>query len=174
MWYVVQVVGGKERQALQLIEHLVDDSLYEECFAPQYEIMKKVKGEWKRRTEILMPGYLFLITNSVAQVSEALHHVPMFTRLLGNNDVFMPLSADEVAFISSFTTKDHRVVEMSEGVIEGDEIYIIKGPLARKTGLVRKIDRHKRLAYLETNMFGRTLNLKVGLEIVRKRKGTSI
>ena len=168
MWYVVQVVGGRERRVLHLVEQLVDDDVLQECFIPQYEIMKKTKGEWKRRSEILLPGYLFLITDKVDQAADELRKVPAFTKLLGNDNAFIPLNADEIAFIDSFTTKDHRVVEMSEGVIEGDEISITKGPLVHQTALVKKIDRHKRLAYVETTMFGRKLNLKVGLEIVRK------
>ncbi|MEG0016832.1 antiterminator LoaP [Gordonibacter sp.] len=169
MWYVVQVMGGKERRVLQMIDQIVGDSVLQECFIPQYEIMKKFRGEWKRCTEILLPGYLFLITKDVEQAAEELRKVPAFTKLLGNNRAFTPLNADEIAFLDSFTTKNHRVVEMSEGVIEGDEICITKGPLVRQAGLVKRIDRHKRLAYLETTMFGRMVNIKVGLEIVRKR-----
>ena len=166
MWYVVQVVGGRERRVLHLVERLVDGDVLEECFIPQYEIMKKIGGEWKLRTEILLPGYLFLITHKVDRVAEELRQVPAFTKLLGNDSAFIPLNADEIAFIDSFTTQNHRV-------IEGDEICITKGPLVHQRGLVKKIDRHKRLAYVETTMFGRTLNLKVGLELVRKRKGIS-
>lgn len=174
MWYVVQVVGGRERHVLQLVERFVDEGVLEECFIPHYEIMKKIKGEWRRCVEILLPGYLFIITNKVEQAAEQLHRVPDFTKLLGNDNAFIPLNADEIAFIDSFTSKDHRVVEMSEGVIEGDEIYITKGPLVHQTGLVKKIDRHKRLAYLETTMCGRSVSVKVGLEIVRKRRSTSL
>ena len=145
MWYVVQVVGGRERRVLHLVEQLVDDDVLQECFIPQYEIMKKIKGEWKRRSEILLPGYLFLITDKVDQAADELRKVPAFTKLLGNDNAFILLNADEIAFIDSFTTKDHRVVEMSEGVIEGDEISITKGPLVHHTALVKKIDRHKRL-----------------------------
>ena len=114
------------------------------------------------------------ITDKVDQAADELRKVPAFTKLLGNDNAFIPLNADEIAFIDSFTTKDHRVVEMSEGVIEGDEISITKGPLVHHTALVKKIDRHKRLAYVETTMFGRTLNLKVGLEIVRKHNNKPV
>lgn len=36
-------------------------------------------------------------------------------------------------------------------------------------GSIVKIDRHKRLAYLEMEMLGRKKNVKLGLEIVAKR-----
>lgn len=35
-------------------------------------------------------------------------------------------------------------------------------------GNIRRIDRHKRTAYLEIEMFGRIVEMKVGLEIIRK------
>lgn len=169
MWYVVQVVGGKEKHVLELMQTFVEDGLMEECFIPQYEIMKRIRGEWRKRLEVLLPGYIFVVTKKPDRLAYELRKVPAFTKLLGNNDVFIPLADQEVAFINAFTEPDHRVVEMSEGVIEGDTIVILNGPLMGQTGLIKKIDRHKRLAYLEIEILGRVKSVKVGLEIVRKK-----
>lgn len=57
---------------------------------------------------------------------------------------------------------------MSEGVIEGDVVTILSGPLMGRTSTIRKIDRHKRMAWVEVEMFGRTMLVKMGLEIKRK------
>ncbi len=168
MWYVIQVGGGKERSACRLIERFVPEDLMKELFVPQYEIMRKRRGQWHACTETLLPGYLFVVTSQPEKLAVALRGVPAFTRLLGNNDMFTPLTDQEVAFVNAFTEPGRRVVRMSEGVIEGDEIVILKGPLMHQTGLIKKIDRHKRLAYLEIQMLGRTKTVKVGLEIVRK------
>lgn len=54
-------------------------------------------------------------------------------------------------------------------MIEGDEVVILNGPLMGHVGLIKKIDRHKRLAYLEIEMLGRKKNVKIGLEIVGKK-----
>ncbi|MDR2673128.1 MAG: antiterminator LoaP [Coriobacteriales bacterium] len=169
MWYVIQVVGGKERRVLSLIKKIVDSTAYEECFIPQYEAMKKLKGQWRKCTEILFPGYLFLVTNHTNRLAQELHNVPAFTKLLSNGGQFIPLNADEIAWISAFTRRESRIIEMSEGIIEGDKVIILKGPLTSHSGLIRKIDRHKRIAYLDIGMFGRTMTVKVGVEIVRKR-----
>ena len=169
MWYVVQTVGGQEKHVLDLMNKLVDEELIQESFIPQYEVKKRIQGAWKVRTEVLLPGYIFAITDQPGKLREALRSVPKFTRLLGNNDVFTPLDEQEVAFINAFTEPDHRVVEFSSGVMEGDEIVILNGPLMNQTGLIKKVDRHKRLAYLEVQILGRTKTVKVGLEIVRKR-----
>ena len=58
---------------------------------------------------------------------------------------------------------------MSKGLIVNDQVIIREGPLKGNEGLIKKIDRHKRRAYLELEMFGRTVETQVGLEIVEKR-----
>lgn len=169
MWYVVQVVGGQEKRVLTLMQKIVADDLLQECFIPQYEIMRKTQGVWKKRVEVLLPGYLFVATDQPDRLMVELQKVPAFTKLLGNNDVFIPLNDQEVTFFESFTEPQHRTVTMSEGIIDGDDIVILKGPLMYQTGLIKKIDRHKRLAYLEMSIMGRKKIVKLGLEIVEKK-----
>jgi transcriptional antiterminator NusG len=169
VWYVIQVVGGEEKRVLALIRRIVDSTVFEECFIPQYEVMKRFQGQWRKCTETLFPGYLFLVTDYAERLVQELRAVPVFTKLLSNEGRFIPLDADEVAWLSAFTKQGSRIIEMSEGIIEGDRVVIRKGPLMDHDGLIRKIDRHKRVAYLDIGMFGRTTTIKVGMEIVRKR-----
>ena len=49
-------------------------------------------------------------------------------------------------------------------------MIIQTGPLKGNEGLIKKIDRHKRKAWLELNLLGRTVETQVGLEIVEKRE----
>lgn len=169
MWYVIQTIGGQEEHVLMLIKKLLDNSLFEELFVPHYEVLKRRAGTWCKRRDVLLPGYLFVITKSPSLLQESLRSIPKFTRLLANNDVFVPLDRGEVAFINAFTQAPLRVVEISQGVVEGDRIVILRGPLMHKTGLIKKVDRHKRIAFLEVDILGRTKQIKVGLEIVRKK-----
>lgn len=57
---------------------------------------------------------------------------------------------------------------MSTGFIQGDKIFVTEGPLQGKEGLIIKIDRHKRIAYLQLSMFNKETIAKVGLEIISK------
>lgn len=82
MWYVVQTVGGQEKHVLDLINKLVDEELIQESFIPQYEVKKRIQGVWKMRSEVLLPGYIFVITDQPGKLREALRSVPKFTRLL--------------------------------------------------------------------------------------------
>ena len=43
-----------------------------------------------------------------------------------------------------------------------------QGPLKNHESLIRKINRHKRKAWLEMSMFGQSQLVEVGLEIIKK------
>ena len=72
-------------------------------------------------------------------------------------------------WLNAFTDNPHRTVAMSTAVKEGDRIVITSGPLMRHEGLIKSINRRKSLAFLEIQMFGRTITTKVGLAILRKQ-----
>lgn len=166
--YVIQVVGGKEQHVCDLVNKLLSDGI-KECFIPRREVMRRVEGSWISIRETLFPGYLFVETDNIQHVMERLARIPAFTRLLGVSDEkVIPLSQDEVAWLTALMKPLDKVVEMSVGVIEGDQVIVTDGPLKGHEALISKIDRHKRLAFLDMRMFGRTKTIKVGLEIVRK------
>lgn len=168
--YVIQVIGGRENTVQQLVASRASD-LITECFAPRCELRKRYNGEWKTVKELLFPGYLFVDTTDVEALFRRLKEVPAFTRLLGNErDRFVPLDREEVAWIESLTTSQTRVLQMSEGVIEGDRVIVTKGPLKGHEALISKIDRHKRLAYLDLCILGRRKTIRVGIEIVARLK----
>lgn len=166
--YVIQVTGGRETHARDLITRLLGE-LVGECFIPRREVFRHVDGEWVSVTETLFPGYVFVRTNQIQQVSERLGSVPAFTRLLGKSDErIIPLSSEEVAWLEALLVPVSKVLEKSMGVIEGDRVIVTEGPLKGHEAQISKIDRHKRAAYLDMRMFGRRKTIKVGLEIVRK------
>lgn len=167
MWYVVQVLAGQEEATLDLVERLVDRGAYDEAFVPQREVMRHRGEEWLRVREIMFPGYLFVATHRPDELFGQLASVPAFTRLLGSDEAFIPLSVDEERVIRALMGDGH-VVEMSEGVIEGDEVRILSGPLRDVDAVIEKVDRHKRCAYVNLPIMGRETSVKLGLEILRK------
>lgn len=116
---------------------------------------------------ILFPGYVFLIAQNLECLVNGLKKVIGLTKLIGIGDQIVPLVQEEVELLMRIGT-DKQLVEMSSGIIENDRVRILSGPLMGMEGNIRRIDRHKRIAYLEIEMFGRTVEMKVGLEIIRK------
>ena len=109
------------------------------------------------------------MTEDIEALHEMLKSVMGMTRLLGVGEDIVPLTEEEVQFLKRFGGEE-QVVEMSEGIIENSETKILSGPLMGMEGTIRKIDRHKRKAWIEIEMFGRMQLVQVGLEILWKTK----
>lgn len=170
MWYAVWVRTGLEEKILQLAERKVKKDAYESCFLPKYEKARKVNGQWTKTEEILFPGYLFFVTEHVDELFTELKKIPEFTKILGDKEGPIPLQECEVEFLQKYTNEEG-VFEMSIGDLIGGQLVVTSGPLKDYQGKVVHIDRHKRLATLEMEFFGRIVKMKVGLEVVRKVEG---
>ena len=167
MWYVIQVRTGSEDNIRLQCEKNISTNILKDCFIPYYEERKHLKGEWRTLKKILFPGYVFLDSEEWERLFMNLKQVSGLTKLLGIGDDVVPLTEEEVEFLTSFGGED-QVVPISEGIIENSKVIVMSGPLTGKEGYIKKIDRHKRKAYLELPMFGRIQRIQVGLEIVSK------
>ena len=166
--YAIQISSGDEAKVEECIRRFVDEALVGEIFVPRFETMRRWKGEWHKRAERLAPGYLFVETHDAEKLALQLRRVPAFTKVLGNNEVFIPLNDEEVAWLNAFTGGDRRVIEMSEGIVEGSKVIVLRGPLRGHEAEIKRIDRHRRMAELEVSMLGRMKTIRLGLEIISK------
>lgn len=165
-WYVIQVMSGEEHIVENLCQKYINET-EEEIFIPMYERKRKEQGKWQTVSYRLFPGYVFFCTNKIEDLYERLKKVNHLTKILKTGEAFVPLHEKEVDFLVRFGGEKH-VVEMSVGYIEGDKVVVTEGPMSDWAGKVKKIDRHKRIAIIEVEMFGRTTDVTVGLEIVEK------
>ena len=167
MWYVVQVRSGTEENILLQCQRKIPKEILERGFIPYYEEKKRIRGTWTTRKRILFPGYLFVVTDQLDELYRKLKEVSGLTKLIGTGREIVPLTEKEKSFLLEFGGEE-QLVSMSEGVIEHSMIRITSGPLQGKEGCIRKIDRHRRKAWLELELFGLTQTVQVGLEIVAK------
>ena len=167
MWYVMQVRTGTEENIRCQCQRLISSDILKRCFIPYYQQKKRFQGKWHIQERILFPGYVFLIAENLEQLAENLRKGTGMTRLLGTGDEIIPLSQEEVELLLKLG-KEEQLVAMSTGIIENDQVRILTGPLQGMEGYIRKINRHKRKARVSIEMFGRSVDMEVGLEIVKK------
>ena len=122
MWYVIQVINGREDVMRERIEHVVPAGAMQELFYPQFQTEIKVHGEWVNTTKPLFPGYLICDTADPRTVQQYLLRMDDFARVLSQDGRFVPLAQEEVQLIGSFTHKGDRVVPMSEALKDGDKV----------------------------------------------------
>ena len=167
MWYVVQTISGEEQKCLEVCERKLDTSSYNKMFIPKYIAKIHYQKQWHNRLNRLFPGYFFIDTEQIDTVSAALQDVQRFTKVLRNAETIAPITKEEQSFLESMMDEDY-IVRYSEGFLIGDKVYITEGPLRNQSGLIYKIDRHRRLAYLRINLFGRETPVEVGFSAVAK------
>lgn len=167
MWYVVQVRSGTEHNIRIQCNKKIPDTIMERCFIPYYEEKKKQNGTWNTLQKVLFPGYIFMITEDVEKLFFHLKTIEGMTKLIGTGQDIIPLKEEEITFLKRFGGEE-QIVSMSEGIIEGTQVIITSAPLMGMEGLIQKIDRHKRKAWLDLELFGRMQQVEVGLEITRK------
>ena len=105
MWYVIQVINGREDVMRERIERVVPQGAMQELFYPQYQTEIKVHGEWVNTTKPLFPGYLICDTADPRTVQQYLLRIDDFARVLAQDGQFVPLAKEETQLIGSFTNR---------------------------------------------------------------------
>ena len=96
------------------------------------------------------------------------------TRILGTGEKWTAMTANDIETVRRLAaphTSTHQgkwLMDFSEGYLKGDKIIVTEGPLQGMESHIRRIDRHKRLAWLDIDVLGESREIAVGLEIIRK------
>lgn len=172
MWYVIQVMTGREHATAERISELVPKGILKECFFPQYATEIKTKGQWVAIDKPMFPGYLIAVTDDPYALDRELRKLSLFARIVSQGKVLVPLGADEIEIIASCTKPGHRTIPMSRGFKDGDEVVINQGPLVGWQARITRINRRKSTATIEFNLCGRAVTARMGLALVSKSNGS--
>lgn len=167
MWYVLQVMSGREADLRDLITRYLSRELLRDCFYPTYETSYKQGGERRIVQRRLFPGYLFIVTEDILKVEQKLRAIPDMTKVLKTGSEAIPLTRAEQEFLERRLNGEH-VLPMSRGYKSGDKICITEGPFAGYRGQLKAVDRHNRFGVISLEMFGRDVDMRFGLEVVTK------
>lgn len=140
------------------------------AFVPKIEKLMSKEGKKDFLEVPMFPNYLFIETSLNEQEFNE-----MIKELKVDLGSAMKMLQDEIQAIFALSIEEKRVLESllnknylikhSTGVIVDSKLIVQKGPLKGKEELIRKIDRHKRLAFLD-NVCGKLM--KVPLEVISK------
>ena len=133
--------------------------------------MRRYEGAWHLERQLCFPDFVFLESKDRDRLVRELKTLPSMRKLLGDSSPLIPLGQEEEQFLQSLWGAGHHL-GMSRGYIRDGQTFVTEGPLRGKERLIRRIDRHKRVAQIgissEHISAGDFQKLQVGLEIVAK------
>ena len=166
MWYVMQVYTGQEQKVCeQCRSRIMEEG--EDVFVLLAEQMTRVRGEWKRITGRLFPGYVLVETGKIEDFFMRLKDMGAMTKVLCTGGEMTPIYPEEEERLRLLGGGEH-IVRYSEGYLEGEELTVISGALKGYKGAVKKILRHQRLVVLEMPLMGQGVEVALGLGVVRR------
>jgi len=174
-WYALFVMTGYEHEVANNILRLWRlDGL--RPFIPMFDARFRKAGKVLKEKRRWIPGYVFLESEATGldfylQVKPHILLTEKALKLLRYGNGYMDSSFEmqeaERAFLDKLLN-DEQCVEMSHGYSKGTTIIITDGPMVGLEGLIKKVNRHKMEATIETRFFGSMREVTVGLEIISK------
>ena len=129
--------------------------------------MRRYEGSWHVECEQMFPEYVFLETEDPAALKKALKPYQDLVQLLEDGTLLQRVDPEEEKLLRLLGGKEHHL-NISQGYIRDGVTYVTGGPLVGLESRIRKIDRHKRTAQIETTDDGLGNFFTAGLEIVSK------
>lgn len=174
---VIQTETGKEQELIYWIDVCMDAPVVIDAFAPLREMRKHFGGKWNLVTEKMYPGYVFIETAEPETLYFNLKNIPKLSKVLGNAELhFHTLSPDEESFIRRIGQgrNDHTFklsqVAFNEGtklLNPGDRVRVVSGDLKNFEGEIIGYNLRRRVAKIETQMFGGSI-IYVGIEFINE------
>lgn len=167
IWYILCCENGNEKRAANLLRQNYCCPDKAEIFLITFEKMKRYKGSWHCQDELLFQGYVFADVENREQLEKASRDAAVF-RFFDSGEYSLCLKDAEKSFLKDVGGEEHRIA-MSKGYIRDGITFVTEGPLCGKECRIRKIDRHKRMARIDSPLqcFQRQ-GLWMGLEITAK------
>ena len=156
IWYLLKCPEGNEADYVKEFQETVKPDKnrmggLQEVIHFQCQRMMRYRGSWHLERRAVLPGYVFLSGIETGLVKKP-------------KEENISLKPCEAPFLKCLCSEGN-LVGMSRGVIKHGIPIVTSGPLQGKEYLIRKIDRHKRTAWLEIPFDGQKQQITVGLEI---------
>ena len=149
MWYVIQVVTGKEEETKNVIDKELSRQFFEDCFYIRRERVWRRDGQCIVHLETMFPGYLFISTDQPEE------------------DIFLTVSQEEREFLENLLDEDPEdVVRLSKVTVnEEKEILTAEGPLRHYVDWIVKKKLRLRYVMIEMELFEKKREILIGIKL---------
>lgn len=145
MWYVIQVMTGKEDD---IAGKLKEQGI--RALVPKENRLIRTGGSWTQREYILFTGYVFLNMNYNADNYYKVKGIPGVIKFLGDSRNPSRLSHLEAEWIALLTGADNAPIKPTMVKVQEDGTFkVVKGVLEKFENRIVKYDKRSRKATFE-------------------------
>lgn len=186
IWYLLRCPEGNESDYMERYQRMVNAKALNEIICFQYQRMMRYGGGWHMENRVLLPGYIFVSgtgkedlgvygqqsrnVDIVEQENSTDEGRQVKNRAVQEKEE-VRLNSDQISWLKTLCSEGN-LIDMSRGIIKDGFPVVKEGPLKGREHLIKKIDRHKRVAEIELPFDSRAVNVVVGLEIYSKETGS--
>lgn len=161
---VLHVTPGRERTMAAHVSRLIGPAAGA-CFVPRTAYERRRAGTWRTEYELTFPSYVFISVADEEALERGLSVMTGRAHLPRVGARPATLDPREAELLTALMDQSH-VIRVSRGTLEDGRLTVEEGPLAGLEHLVTRIDRHRRVAYVSSDLSEG--GLRVGLEVVSK------
>jgi transcriptional antiterminator NusG len=169
-WYVIHSVSGLEDNVAQNLKKRIESLSMEDyifnVIVPKEKKIKVKNGKRVTVEERIYPGYVFVEMIVTDNSWYVVRNTPNVTGFIGAGTTPIPVSPEEMNFITKKTTKEEPKYTLNVDI--DDLVKIIDGPFKDFEGKVSEVDESKGKLKVLVNMFGR--NTPVELDSLQIKK----
>ncbi|MFQ6793995.1 hypothetical protein [Thomasclavelia sp.] len=164
--FVLKVDYKNETKILNILNSDLFNKCLKRSFILQKEQLKNYGDGWKIYVIDILKGYIFIDIIDLELFKRTLSKCKEIFKLNNQNKIrLVKLKKRDLMFLDEFNLP---VIKNSTGDIKDGKIVVNKGPLMKKEKMIRKVDRHKRLAFLNYQFSFENYDICFGLEIKNK------
>lgn len=163
-WYVIFTRSGYENEVKNIIENCFSKEEVK-LLIPRRKIIERVKGQRVEKIKLLFPGYVFVNADMNDELYYKMSKVLRLGVFLKEGEKAAFVKEEEMKIILSLI-KNSDLIDISKGIMEGDKVKIIEGPLKGYDGFIKKIDKRKKRAKIMLSIGGESKSVDLAIEIV--------
>ena len=174
-WYVLRVMGGKEKKTVSFIEKEIDriglGDFVAQILVPTEKVYQIRNGKKVSKEKNFFPGYVLVEANLVGEVPHVLKNVTNVLGFLGatKGGVPVPMRKSEINRIlgkvdNMALTEEHVNIPF----VVGETVKVIDGPFNSFHAEIEAIDEQKKKLQLMVKIFGRKTPLELNFMQIEK------
>ena len=165
-WYVVHTYSGYENKVKTDLEKTIKNRELQDYFfdiiVPMEEQIEIKDGQRKSNLKKVFPGYVLIKMIVTEQTWYIVRNTRGVTGFVGSGTEPIPLTESEIrklGFDTQSVTVDYDV---------NDQVRVINGAFADSVGVVKEINKEKKVVTVLVSMFGREVPVDLTFQEVEK------